>query len=41
MIHPINSLSAEMEKVFLDKYQEYCKVKDGKDELFQIKQGDK
>jgi len=31
---------ADMEKVFLDKYQEYCKVKDRKDKLFQIKQGD-
>jgi len=28
---------AEMEKVFLYKYEEYCRVKDKKDELFRIK----
>jgi len=31
---------AYIEKVFLDKYQEYYRVKDRKDELFRIKQGD-
>lgn len=31
---------AKMEMNFLEKYQEYCKVNDRKDELFKMKQND-
>ncbi|KAH9308736.1 hypothetical protein KI387_036647, partial [Taxus chinensis] len=28
----------EMEQAFLDKYQDYCKVRDRKEEIFRIQQ---